>query len=90
MQKAESSEAAGSGRHEVAEQLPTGPEATPLVEVISASDPKPKPPSEEEPKLEPETEAGRWFHVSDTHVTKVTLGKVLKAPACMLFHKRIT
>ena len=34
------------------------------------------------PDIEPE--AGRWFYVSDTHVTEVTMGRVLRARAYML------
>ena len=38
---------------------------------------------------DPEPEPGRWFYVSDTHVTEVTLDKVLKAQAYLLFYERI-
>ncbi|XP_043188433.1 ubiquitin carboxyl-terminal hydrolase 45-like isoform X2 [Amphibalanus amphitrite] len=48
---------------------------------------QPGPEPETEP--EPQPEAGRWFYVSDTHVTEVTLDKVLKAQAYMLFYERI-
>ena len=46
--------------------------------------------SQPEPQLEqePEPETDQWFHVSDTHVTEVTLDKVLKAQAYMLFYER--
>ncbi|KAF0303100.1 Ubiquitin carboxyl-terminal hydrolase 16 [Amphibalanus amphitrite] len=48
-----------------------------------------QPASEPETEPEPQPEAGRWFYVSDTHVTEVTLDKVLKAQAYMLFYERI-
>ena len=46
--------------------------------------------SQPEPQLErePEPETDQWFHVSDMHVTEVTLDKVLKAQAYMLFYER--
>ena len=46
-------------------------------------------PHTETQEPEPEPEPGRWFHVSDTHVTEVTLDKVLKAQAYLLFYERI-
>ena len=61
------------------------PEPKPEPRPESRPEPKPQP----EPESEPQPEAGRWFHVSDTHVTEVTLDKVLKAQAYMLFYERI-
>ena len=42
---------------------------------------EPQPEPEPEPESEPQLETGRWFHISDTRVTEVTLDKVLKAQA---------
>ena len=39
------------------------------------------------PDVEPE--AGRWFYVSDTHVTEVTMDRVLRARAYLLFYERV-
>ena len=36
-----------------------------------------------------ESDTGRWFHVSDTHVTEVALDAVLRAQAYILFYERI-
>ena len=46
-----------------------------------------EPPQGQQP--EPEPESAWWFHVSDTHVTEVTLEEVLKAQAYLLFYERI-
>ncbi|KAF0297417.1 Ubiquitin carboxyl-terminal hydrolase 45 [Amphibalanus amphitrite] len=61
------------------------PAAAPQESQTDQKQPAPEP--ETEP--EPQPEAGRWFYVSDTHVTEVTLDKVLKAQAYMLFYERI-
>ena len=46
-------------------------------------------PHTEPQEPEPESEPGRWFHVSDTHVAEVVLDKVLKVQAHLLFYERI-
>ena len=58
-------------------------------EAEPAPAPGPAPERAPEPESAPVPEAGRWFHVSDTHVTEMTLDKVLKAQAYMLFYERI-
>ena len=46
--------------------------------------------SDKAPELErTESDTGRWFHVSDTHVTEVALDAVLRAQAYILFYERI-
>ena len=76
----------------------TKPEPKPKPEPDQEMKPEPKPepdqkikpqPEPEPEEEEPKPEVGRWFHVSDTHVTEVTLDKVLKAQAYMLFYERI-
>ena len=46
-------------------------------------------PDPDQPEPEPEPETGRWFHVSDTNVSEVTLDRVLKSQAYMLFYEWI-
>ena len=40
-------------------------------------EPKQKPEPQKPQEPDPQPESGRWFHVSDTHVTEVTLDKML-------------
>ena len=39
--------------------------------------------------LEEEVRSGRWYHVSDSYVAEVTIEKVTKAQAYLLFYERI-
>ena len=48
-------------------------------------------PQEEEAERaekEPEPLAEKWFHISDTHVSEVSVEKVLKCQAYLLFYER--
>ena len=36
-----------------------------------------------------EPSSSRWFYISDSHVSEVSLERVLKAPAYLLFYERM-
>ena len=66
-----------------------GAGAAEAADAAGRQEPEPEQEQDPEPELDPEPEPGRWFYVSDTHVTEVTLDKVLKAQAYLLFYERI-
>ena len=42
----------------------------------------------EEAEEEPEPPAEKWFYISDTHVSEVSVERVLKCQAYLLFYER--